>query len=154
MVDDYTDMCPCSHWLCWRSVCVVVDYADTISAYSFTMLTSRTDIFTKTKNFVKPFLPVYMGPRWSFMMKKVSKSRDTVPLKWLCIALIPQTRENIKLINNPQFFKFLNGLLSLKDQLLLCNRVKRLVQYSAVVLYSKVALWFVWLCPRLNPPYS
>ena len=35
--------------------------------------------FAITKNFAKPFLPVHMGPRWSFLSKKVSKFSDTVP---------------------------------------------------------------------------
>ena len=35
--------------------------------------------FAITKNFAKPFLRVHMGPRWSFLSKKVSKFSDTVP---------------------------------------------------------------------------
>ena len=50
--------CPLSCWLRWHDVRVLVDYADTS----------------------KPFLPVHMGPRWSFWIKKCWKSRDTVPL--------------------------------------------------------------------------
>ena len=40
------------------------------------------NIFAKTKNFAKSFLPVHMGSRWSFyfIFKKCWKSHDTVPL--------------------------------------------------------------------------
>ena len=39
------------------------------------------NIIAKTKIFAKLFLPVHMGPRWSFFfMNKGRKSRDTVPL--------------------------------------------------------------------------
>ena len=46
------------------------------------------NIFAKTKKVAKPFLPVYMGPRWSFFEeKKGPKSRDTVPLRRKFILL-------------------------------------------------------------------
>ena len=39
---------------------VVVDYADTFFG----------NIFSKTKKFAKPFLPVHMGPRSNLLSKK------------------------------------------------------------------------------------
>ena len=44
--------------------------------------------FAITKNFAKPFLPVHMGPRWSFFIQKkcqnlVTQSlKETVPLNY------------------------------------------------------------------------
>ena len=86
-------MCLHSHWLRWLSVHVVVDYAVTMSMLSLTTLTwckrsywpcwhrvgvvvdyAETEyLLAKTKYFVKPILPIHMGPRWSFLIKKVSK---------------------------------------------------------------------------------
>ena len=48
-------------------VCVVVDYGD------IAFQTLRSNIFAKTKNFAKPFLPVHMGPRSNILSKKKSK---------------------------------------------------------------------------------
>ena len=57
-------------------VCVVVDYADT----GFSII--AIGYLRENENFVKPFLPVHMGPRSNCLSQKNSqKSRDTVPLK-------------------------------------------------------------------------
>ena len=62
------------------------DNTDTVSAKSRTtrihVLTRIfANIFAKTKIIVKPFLSVYMGPRWSFFGKKVSKILWHCPFK-------------------------------------------------------------------------
>ena len=38
-----------------------------------TMLTMLLTIFAKTRDFAKSFLPVHMGLRWNFLIKKVLK---------------------------------------------------------------------------------
>ena len=97
--------CPCSQRLRGHRVHIVNDNADTqfskISNYNLLLFyffyffkskiicqrrrwlrghTFFANIFAKKKNFAKLFLPVHMGPRWSFLNKKCRKSRDTVPL--------------------------------------------------------------------------
>ena len=92
VVVDYADTCPHSCWLRWHRAPIVIDYANMMSAYLLTTLTwckhsqwlhkhtFFANIIVETKNFAKPFLPVHMVPRWSFMIKSVQKSRDTVSL--------------------------------------------------------------------------
>ena len=64
-----------------------------VSAQSLTMRTHNfrtllSNIFTQTKKFAKPFLPVNMGPRQNLLSKekKGKKSRDTVPLSLLMVS--------------------------------------------------------------------
>ena len=42
--------------------------------------TLRSNSFAKTKKSAKPYLPVHVGPMWSFLFNKSRKSRDTVSL--------------------------------------------------------------------------
>ena len=86
IVNDHADMvsvksmttptwCQCSQQPRWHRVSVVNNYRIHICLQIF------TNIFAKTKNFAKPFLPVPMGPRWSLFRKKCRKSCDSVPLR-------------------------------------------------------------------------
>ena len=49
--------------------------------YIFTRTKNFANIFAKTKNFSTPFLPVSMGPRWSFLIKKSVDNLVTLSLE-------------------------------------------------------------------------
>ena len=86
---------PLNPWLHWHSVRLVVDHADIISVLLFTSLTlcqrSRWlcghSFLPKMKSFAKPFLPVHLGPRWSFFYIKRVENLVTLSLQAFINAL-------------------------------------------------------------------
>ena len=73
-----------------------------MTTQTFVFLRVFANIFAVTKYFAKKLLPVYLGPRWSFLFyfKKFCKSRDTVPLNSWILPLI----KNVSL-KNELFFR-------------------------------------------------
>ena len=107
--------CPRSQQPYGHHASVVNDHADT---------RFFAKIFAKTKTFAKPFLPVHMGPWWSFLIyKKCRISRDTF---WQILVLR---------IVHPEFqFPTLSFRICFRNYFYKC------VLHSTVKIFSNVTL--------------